>query len=223
MTSLTQMATDRRRWRLRAEFTAFFVVMPVLIAVSLPPERMFAALFAFTALGVGLLHVTPNFSWRDLFSGLIRLDWRFIGIFTLVTLATASTVVLAFEPAAFLNLARTQPGLLVMILCLYPLFSALPQEVVFRPLFFRRYGDILPDGLWGRLALNAVLFSWAHLMYWNWIVLAMTFFGGLAFAYAYEARRNFPEAVILHAISGNIVFALGLGLYFYSGNVARPF
>ncbi len=36
-------------------------------------------------------------------------------------------------------------------------------------------------------------------------------------------RGNFPEAVLLHSLAGIIVFALGLGVYFYSGNVVRPF
>ena len=56
-----------------------------------------------------------------------------------------------------------------------------------------------------------------------WVALAMTFAGGLVFAWAYEARRNFPMAFVLHAVSGVIVFAMGLGVFFYSGNVERPF
>jgi membrane protease YdiL (CAAX protease family) len=93
---------------------------------------------------------------------------------------------------------------------------------VYRPLFFRRYGAILPR-LTPAIWLNAALFSLAHLMYWSWIVTAMTFSGGLAFAWAYEARRNFPMAVVLHAVAGVVVFLLGLGVFFYSGNVRRPF
>ncbi|WP_425091262.1 type II CAAX prenyl endopeptidase Rce1 family protein [Tropicimonas sp. S265A] len=223
MTSLLQTAQSRHLWRLRAEFGAFFILTPAVIALALPPERMFSALFASMVLGLFLLHITADFRWQGLVTGFGRVNWRFVGLFTLLTIVTATTVVLTLEPDAFLILARTQPALLLMIMLLYPIFSALPQELVFRPLFFRRYQSILPEGLWPKILLNAALFSWAHLMYWHWVVLAMTFFGGLAFAYSYEARRNFPETVVLHAISGNIVFALGLGLYFYSGNVARPF
>jgi membrane protease YdiL (CAAX protease family) len=106
---------------------------------------------------------------------------------------------------------------------LYPWFSALPQEIVYRPLFFRRYAAILPAGVWPGIVLNAALFSLAHLMYWSWIVAAMTFTGGLAFAWAYRAARSFPMAVLLHAVAGWIVFGAGLGVYFYSGYVVRPF
>ena len=51
----------------------------------------------------------------------------------------------------------------------------------------------------------------------------MTFAGGLLFAWSYERRGNFPEAVILHSVAGIALFAVGMGVYFYSGNVVRPF
>ncbi len=47
-----------------------------------------------------------------------------------------------------------------MILLFYPVLSALPQEIVFRPLFFRRYGAILPDAHAG-IVVNAALFPCA--------------------------------------------------------------
>ncbi|MFD2440089.1 hypothetical protein ACFSS8_08385 [Paracoccus kondratievae] len=46
--------------------------------------------------------------------------------------------------------------------------------------------------------------------------------GGWVFAYAY-VRRGFPAAWVLHAVAGNVLFAVGMGVYFYSGNVVRPF
>ena len=94
---------------------------------------------------------------------------------------------------------------------------------MFRPLFFRRYGSLLPDGRVAPIVLNAAIFSFAHLMYWSWVVAAMTFAGGLAFAWSYRVRGNFPEAVVSHSVAGIIVFVLGLGVFFYSGNVERPF
>ena len=59
-------------------------------------------------------------------------------------------------------------------------------------------------------------------MYWSWIVAFMTFCGGWIFARAY-LRHGFPAAWALHAVAGNVLFAVGMGVYFYTGNVQRPF
>ncbi|MBW4981035.1 CPBP family intramembrane metalloprotease [Mameliella sp. CS4] len=215
-------AEARRVW-LWVEFACFFAVIPAVIALAFPPDMMFPLLFGFTALGVVLLHITPGFDWRSLGIGAARVDWRLVAGFAAVTAVTGYAVVQMTAPEAAFALIRLNPALMLMIAALYPFLSALPQELVFRPLFFRRYGGLLPGGTWPPLVLNATLFSFAHLMYWSWIVAGMTFFGGLAFAWAYERRGSFAEAVVLHAIAGVILFALGLGVFFYSGNVVRPF
>jgi membrane protease YdiL (CAAX protease family) len=211
------------RRRLAVEFAALFVVAPVGLAVFLPPSAMFPALFAVTGAGLLLLHLTPGFHWRELFRGAGRIGWGRVAALALVTASVGYGVVQATSPGSFLALPRRNPQLMLMIAVFYPLVSALPQEIVFRPLFFRRYGALLPEGRVAQILMNAGVFSFAHLMYWSWIVAAMTFAGGLAFAWSYRVRGNFPEAVVAHSIAGVILFALGLGIFFYSGNVERPF
>ena len=208
--------------RLRAEFVLLFVAAPAAMAVLLPPERVFTALFLLTALGIVLLHRTPGFRWSEL-AAPGAMPWRFAAGFTLATVVTAGAAVAIAVPEAAFEPARSQPALMAAIVLLYPLFSALPQELIYRPMFFRRYAPILPGALWPGLLLNAGVFAFAHLMYWSWLVAAMTFTGGLAFAWAYRARGSFPMALLLHAVAGWIVFGAGLGLFFYSGNVTRPF
>lgn len=208
--------------RLRLEFGLFFVAVPVLIAVLFPPDWMFPSLFSFTALGIILLHITPDFSWAELRRGWRNWSWGEVLAFTLLMAAFCSALVLIARPGAAFSLLLHRPELLAMIWIGYPLASALPQELLFRSLFFRRYHAILPEGRAAYL-LNAALFSLAHLMYWSWIVALMTFGGGLLFSWAYRQRGSFFYAVLLHAIAGNIIFAVGLGVYFYSGNVQRPF
>ncbi|MFN3643567.1 MAG: CPBP family intramembrane glutamic endopeptidase [Gemmobacter sp.] len=203
-----------------AEFAALFLAAPVAMAVLLPPSAMFPALFAVTAIGLGLLAVTPGFRWHQLLRGPVI--WREVALFAAITAAVSGAVVALTAPGAAFILVRQNPGLLAMILLLYPVLSALPQELVFRPLFFRRYGSILPGGQAG-IVVNAAVFALAHLLYWNWIVAAMTFAGGLVFARAYQVQQSFPQAVVLHAVAGNIVFAFGLGIFFYTGNIERPF
>ncbi|MFD0978131.1 CPBP family intramembrane glutamic endopeptidase [Tropicimonas aquimaris] len=209
--------------RLRAEFLALFVLSPIVMAIVVPPQHMFPVLFAMTAIGLVLLHRTATFRWRDLFAGRDSIDWAWIWLIGLLVMLFGTGLLWLVRPEALFSLVRRQPELMIMILMLYPLLSALPQELLFRALYFRRYRSILPRQRWAALLLNAAIFSLAHLMYWSWVVLFMTFVGGLAFAWAYEIRRSFPMALLLHAVAGDVLFLVGLGVFFYSGNVVRPF
>ena len=50
------------RW---AEFLALFVGVPVVMAVFLPPNALFPALFAFTLGGLALIRATGDFDLRS--------------------------------------------------------------------------------------------------------------------------------------------------------------
>jgi membrane protease YdiL (CAAX protease family) len=209
------------REALWAEFLGLFVVVPVATAVFLPPRAMFPVLFGFTVVGIWLLARTPGFRWAELKRGWDAVRWPVVLGFAAATLAVSLAVIWLTAPEAAFRLVQDQPWLLAMIVLFYPILSALPQELIFRPLFFRRYGTLLPAG--ALLVANAALFSLAHLMYWSAVVAAMTFAGGLVFGWAYSHRRSFPLAVVLHSVSGWVIFTVGLGVFFYSGNVTRPF
>lgn len=207
--------------RLRLEFAALYVGAPLGIALFLPPDQLFAALALFSVAGLGLLWLTGGFRWRDLVRGWRRMPWAELAGIALATLVAGWVILSLSAPGAAFAMLRERPEFLLVIWSVYPIVSALPQELIFRPLFFHRYGAILPEGR-AAIALNAALFSFAHLMFWSWIVAAMTFVGGWFFARAY-LRHGFPAAWALHAVAGNVLFAVGMGVYFYSGNVVRPF
>lgn len=212
--------TVRLRPWLMAEFAALYLGAPLAFAVFLPPEELFTALALFSVAGLVLLWRTGGFRWSSLIRGHRMPWWEVLGI-AVATLASGVAILWILRPEALFALVRQRPEFILVIWSLYPLLSALPQELIFRPLFFHRYGALLPSGQ-AAIALNAGVFSFAHLMYWSWIVALMTFAGGWIFARAY-LRHGFPAAWILHAVAGNILFAVGMGYYFYSGNVVRPF
>lgn len=206
---------------LRLEFAALYLGAPLAIALFLPPEQLFTALAVFSLAGMGLLWITGGFRWRVLVRGWRRMPWREVAGIALAVLLTGWVILTLTRPEALFAIPRYRPEMLAIIWLFYPILSALPQELIFRPLFFHRYGAILPQGR-AAIALNAAVFSFAHLMYWSWIVAIMTFVGGWIFGRAY-LRHGFPAAWALHAVAGNILFAVGMGVYFYSGNVVRPF
>ncbi|MCG6111713.1 MAG: CPBP family glutamic-type intramembrane protease [Paracoccus sp.] len=220
MVATTTGAVAPHRW-LKVEFAALYIGAPLAIALFLPGDALFTALAVFSLAGMALLWLTGGFRWRVLVRRWRRMPWREVAGIALAT-ALASWIILTLtRPEALFVIIRNRPEFLLVIWTLYPILSALPQELIFRPLFFHRYGAILPQGR-AAIALNAAIFSFAHLMFWSWIVAIMTFIGGWIFARAY-LRHGFPAAFVLHAVAGNILFAMGMGLYFYTGNVVRPF
>ncbi|QFT82012.1 CAAX amino terminal protease self- immunity [Roseovarius sp. THAF27] len=213
---------DVSKRRLCIELLSLFILAPVILAVFLPSSAMLPVLLCVTVLGMFLLHRTPGFHWRDLTQGWGKIDWRVVAGFAVATTLACVLVQTLFLPDRWFALYQMNGWAWLLVMALYPIVSALPQEVVFRPLFFRRYAPILPASDTALIA-NAAVFSMAHLLYWNVVVMVMTFIGGLVFAWAYKVRNSFPMAVVLHAVAGNILFTLGTGFLFYTGSIERPF
>ena len=211
-----------RKPRLYAEFVLFYIVSPISIALFLPASSILPALAGFTLVGLFLLHLTPYFSWGQLHFGWDHWHWRELAVFGAGMAVLCFAVIMLTRPDDAFGLLLENPWFLLVIWVFYPFVSALPQELLFRALFYRRYMDILPNSRMVHF-LNAAIFSFAHLMYWSWVVALMTFVGSLVFSWAYLRRQSFVYAVILHGISGNIIFLMGLGVYFYMGNVEKPF
>lgn len=204
---------------LAAEFAALFLGMPLVMALAVPADWMWPVLMAVTGLALALLARTPGFAWGELVRGWSGLDWGYVALVGAATAAVAAALVLWLVPGQALFLPRRATGLWLAILALYPFLSALPQELVFRPLFFRRYGGLFPDPRAAILA-NGAIFALAHLMFWNWVAIVLCFAGGLIFARAYVGRGGFALAVVLHALCGAVIFTSGLGTFFYHGAVS---
>ena len=58
---------------------------------------------------------------------------------------------------------------------------------------------------------NAVFFAAAHLLFKNNLVLALTFLGGLIFAFSYYKTQSTLLVSIEHAIYGSWLFTVGMG------------
>jgi membrane protease YdiL (CAAX protease family) len=113
---------------------------------------------------------------------------------------------------------RQRPGLWLLVLLLYPLVSALAQELIFRVFFFHRYRALFstPGPM---IAASAIAFALAHLVLGNWQAPLLSLFGGLLFAWTYARTRSLPLVALEHGLWGDWLFTLGLGRYFYGGHI----
>eukprot|EP00752_Nemacystus_decipiens_P014404 g12813.t1 len=111
---------------------------------------------------------------------------------------------------------RVHPVLPVIIFIFYPWVSVYPQNVIYRAFFCQRYRPILGPG-WGLILTNAAAFSLGHIMFNNWIVLVLTFVGGIIFTRTYLQSRSLLLATIEHAMYGLLCLYLCIGVFLLYG------
>ena len=143
-----------------------------------------------------------------------NLKWRVFWRQTLLKLLVISMVTVLYmvfvDADNLFVVVLNKPMLWVAILFIYSVFSVYPQELIFRTFFFKRYESLYSSpGL--VIFINAILFSMAHLLFKNTLVLFLTFCGGLLFAWTFMRTRSTILVTIEHAIYGCWLFTVGMG------------
>ena len=216
MTDASGLSAVPSHARLWAEFLAFFVGVPLLMAATFGLYPLFPVLIGLAGLACLLLHLSPAWRWRKLMQGPVLGEWRLVLAFSAATAAVSYVVIMQAAPGRFLSLPANNTGLWLAIMALYPLLSALPQELIYRSLFFERYGVLFPSkGL--AIAANGAAFALGHLFFGHWVTILMTGIGGAVMGWAYLRNGSLGLAWVIHSLAGQILFTFGLGIYFYHG------
>lgn len=224
--------TKAIRW---AEMLALFVGGPLLLH-QLPGILGGGRLFVFLMLmglacGVGL-YFDKQFDRKKLWNasaipdaiGWVVLRWVFcsvllvalFGLFAGRELPGLSIAV----PTGLFGIFRIDDAFMkwlpLLILFFYPWMSVYPQNLIFRAYFIQRYKPILGGG-WLMILVNAAAFSFGHVMFNNWVVLVLTFCGGIIFTRTYLRTDSLLLTVIEHAMYGVFCFYIGVGVFLLYG------
>jgi membrane protease YdiL (CAAX protease family) len=182
------------------------------------PYLLFAAVVAFL-----ILRKDPSFDsahltiWDNVRLPLVPLLLR-----DAVFLVLLGVGVRVFAPQLFFSLLQRSPAFWAVIMLFYPLLSVYPQELLYRAFFFHRYEGLFGSG-WTMLFASALAFGFVHIIFGNALALALSFIGGLLFAYTYLHSGSLLLTCLDHAIFGNFLFTIGLGQFFYHGPPPRLF
>ncbi len=206
---------------LASEFLALFIGIPLALffglASKLPPLPI---LWVIAAYCLVVLLRDPSFDRRQLWNAAPL--WRQLPqIFALFIagVAVVSLLVHQYAPELFLSLPRQRPRLWATIMIGYPLFSVYPQGLIYRAFFFHRYRRLLRFDLrmnsLAMILVSAAAFALMHILFHNWIALALTFPGGILFAVRYVNTRSLCVSSLEHALYGCFLFTVGLGQFFY--------
>lgn len=212
---------QRFRAILIIEFLILCVAVPGYIIFSRSAPYMFAFLWAAALYAFVILRIYHFEGWAKFW------NWGAVTIKNLKPIlfrwAVAVAGMIAFlqwyEPSNLFNLWHTRPEIIPYILLVYPVLSALPQEFVFCSFFFTRYKTLFGSGAW-MVAASAIVFAYAHILYINPVAPVLSLAGGIIFAMTYRAHKSLALVTIEHALYGNALFLIGLGPYFFSGNVS---
>ena len=108
----------------------------------------------------------------------------------------------------FLNELDLEKYYLTSVLLLfYLLFSVIPQEIIFRFLFFYKYKDYFNKI--EILLLNSLVFSFCHLIYFDIYILLFSFFGNLLFTFNYMKNKSLLVVIVEHFLLGQTLIILG--------------
>jgi membrane protease YdiL (CAAX protease family) len=124
-----------------------------------------------------------------------------------------------FAPQLEWNFVRQHPAFWAVVMVAYPVVSVYPQGLLYRAFFFQRYAGLFP-GKWATIVASATAFAFLHIVFRNWLAVALTFGGGLLFAARYAETGSLATSCFEHALYGCWLFTVGLGQYFYHGTIA---
>ena len=206
------------------EFCLLFLGIPLGLAwaqlTGSIPVPVIPVLIGLSVVMAAILYRDPTFSWREAVA--LRWDWgvaaHIVLRFAVLAGFVVSLLVWVWIPDKFMKLPREQPELWGIVMVGYPLLSVLPQEFLYRTFLFHRFGETL-GGPSRTVAASAIAFAVAHLLFGNWIAVAMTLVGGLLFSLTYRRTRSLWLASFEHTLYGHLVFTVGLGEYFYGGTL----
>ena len=206
---------DTLKKKLKIEFFIIYFLIPLIVIsinffFSEQKIFVFLPLFLVFFLSLYLLKKTSSFSFNSFKK---NIDWNFFFLTSLFFLISGFFYTIILDSNLLFNLPKNYFFLWVTVMLVYPFFSVLPQEVIFRVLFFERYSCLFKNQFL-YLILNSIIFAYIHLVFQNFHAFFITLITSPIFAYAY-LNKSFKTCFLTHTIGGQLVFTYGLGKYFY--------
>lgn len=203
--------TKIARW---LELLSVYIGIPLLLKFDILPVYKLVPLFMVFLFYLFVLLRDKTFKRKQFrlngFDAWIMILWRTVIMLLFLLLFTRFVF-----PSQYFELPLTNKNLWLLLVFTYPFLSVIPQEFVFRVYFYHRF-----QGLIGNrnilILLNALLFSFSHIMFENWVALVLTFIASILFSLTYLRYRSFTIVVLEHAIYGVLIFTIGPGAFFHN-------
>ena len=195
------------------EIVVLFIASPIILFLEIP--IIYKVIFLF----LGVVYIALISIFIEKFSK-VNIDKKIKQsslkniIIRFVIIAVLTTLVLYFQNKAQLfNVVLNKPDLWLKFSGVYILFSVIPQELIYRTFFVKRYQKIIKSEVLF-LLINSILFSFAHIWFQSWTVLAFTFVGSLLFINTYLKTKSTWLVFLEHSLYGVWLYTVGYGEVF---------
>ncbi|MFY9287059.1 MAG: CPBP family intramembrane glutamic endopeptidase [Alphaproteobacteria bacterium] len=204
------------------ELAVFFFLTPIILYFTATRWNIHLALWLGSLYAICRLAKHNKATWHDVWHGQewTKAQKKFALFRFLISTALVLLLTQYLAPERLLTFPMLRPGFWLLVMFLYPLLSVLPQELVFRSYFFRRYTIIFHKER-TLLVLSAIAFAFVHIVFHNVVSPLLCLIAGYFFAHSYSQHRSLKWALIEHAAYGCMVFTAGIGFYFLVGGATR--
>lgn len=195
------------RW---VELVLLFVLVPVALALPISAYIKLGLVLVALAYVFRITRMQSLVSRKELINFPKKSSWTIVFLRFIVIVAVTTIYLYLKNPENLFIVIRKSPLMWLGVSFFYSVFSVYPQEFLYRTFFFSRY-ELLLKNRKAFILLNAILFSMAHLVFDNALVLVITFIGGIGFALTYAKTKSLMFTSIEHAIYGAWLFTVGMG------------
>ncbi|PQJ79986.1 CPBP family intramembrane glutamic endopeptidase [Polaribacter porphyrae] len=195
------------------EIGLLFIVTPIVLLIEIP------ILYKVIYLLLGVLYIVLISIFVGKFSK-IKVDkkryknaLKHISIRFLIIALLTTLVLYIQDKEALFDVMLNKPILWLKFSGVYILFSVIPQELIYRNFFVKRYQELIKNKN-VFILINAILFSFAHIWFQSWIVLSFTFIGSLLFTTTYLKSKSTLLIILEHSLYGVWLYTVGYGELF---------
>ncbi|WP_162052204.1 CPBP family intramembrane glutamic endopeptidase [Pontibacter pamirensis] len=194
------------------ELLLIYIAVPLFTAYQLQGIYNLVPLLGMGILLLVLLLRNRGFHNKR-FLRLVPVNWAFlIGRFVLVS-ALVYGFIRFFHRDLLYYLPQENFDRYLLAVALYPFWSVIPQEIVYRAWYYHRYSDLFPNAKVSVL-LNSAFFGFSHIVFGNWVAITGAFLVSFVFSHTYRRYNSLLIVVIEHFLYGVMIFSLGMGRFF---------
>ena len=193
------------------EFFFIYLIIPIVLVVFFQKKiLLYLVLYIIFFLSIILLK-KENFLFKSLFK---KLNFTSFFLYSIVFFFTIFLYTYLYNKKTLFNFPLNDFEHWFFLMLFYPIIYVLPQEIIYRVLFMKRYARLFKYNTKYTYVINTFVFSYGHLVFGNIHALILTALSSSFFLHEYK-NNSFLNCFLLHMIGGQLIFTIGLGEFFF--------